>query len=112
MTMIINPSVHKYDIINNNANNFTAFLWPNKIAIVFRPLNLSFSKSLILFASIIVPIKIAIGTDIKIRSEEHTSELQSRLDLVCRLLLEKKNKKFCKSTPLRKEYRNRTTKIA
>ena len=27
-----------------------------------------------------------------IRSEEHTSELQSRFDLVCRLLLEKKNK--------------------
>src|SRR5438067_10471553 len=28
------------------------------------------------------------------RSEEHTSELQSRFDLVCRLLLEKK-KKIC-----------------
>src|SRR2546422_7875047 len=28
---------------------------------------------------------------IQIRSEEHTSELQSRLHLVCRLLLEKKN---------------------
>src|SRR5207249_11909025 len=27
------------------------------------------------------------------RSEEHTSELQSRFDLVCRLLLEKKNTK-------------------
>src|SRR5690349_23866128 len=27
------------------------------------------------------------------RSEEHTSELQSRRDLVCRLLLEKKKKK-------------------
>src|SRR5690349_23404171 len=29
----------------------------------------------------------------KYRSEEHTSELQSRRDLVCRLLLEKKKKK-------------------
>src|SRR2546422_5928293 len=28
-----------------------------------------------------------------VRSEEHTSELQSRLHLVCRLLLEKKKKK-------------------
>src|SRR5437867_10154778 len=28
----------------------------------------------------------------KVRSEEHTSELQSPYDLVCRLLLEKKNK--------------------
>src|SRR5690349_22863122 len=27
----------------------------------------------------------------EVRSEEHTSELQSRRDLVCRLLLEKKN---------------------
>src|SRR2546422_5450374 len=27
----------------------------------------------------------------RLRSEEHTSELQSRLHLVCRLLLEKKN---------------------
>src|SRR5438067_6561248 len=27
----------------------------------------------------------------QLRSEEHTSELQSRFDLVCRLLLEKKN---------------------
>src|SRR2546429_2098413 len=30
---------------------------------------------------------------IELRSEEHTSELQSRLHLVCRLLLEKKKKK-------------------
>src|SRR5690349_22082421 len=30
------------------------------------------------------------------RSEEHTSELQSRRDLVCRLLLEKKKKKKLK----------------
>src|SRR3712207_9447280 len=30
-----------------------------------------------------------------IRSEEHTSELQSRQYLVCRLLLEKKNKLSC-----------------
>src|SRR5438105_7257102 len=29
----------------------------------------------------------------EVRSEEHTSELQSRVDLVCRLLLEKKKKR-------------------
>src|SRR2546422_5807450 len=39
------------------------------------------------------------------RSEEHTSELQSRLHLVCRLLLEKKKKKKEKVY----YYRNRTT---
>src|SRR5260370_18047248 len=33
------------------------------------------------------------------RSEEHTSELQSHLNLVCRLLLEKKKKKTNKNTP-------------
>src|SRR5690349_24073064 len=32
-----------------------------------------------------------------VRSEEHTSELQSRRDLVCRLLLEKKKKKDTKT---------------
>src|SRR5207248_8743217 len=32
-----------------------------------------------------------VGTN-ALRSEEHTSELQSPYDLVCRLLLEKKNK--------------------
>src|SRR2546422_1198247 len=32
------------------------------------------------------------------RSEEHTSELQSRLHLVCRLLLEKKKKKTPRAT--------------
>src|SRR2546421_2437388 len=36
------------------------------------------------------------------RSEEHTSELQSRSDLVCRLLLEKKNTKHNKSKTTRR----------
>src|SRR2546422_6605778 len=34
-----------------------------------------------------------------LRSEEHTSELQSRLHLVCRLLLEKKKKKQHRRAP-------------
>src|SRR2546422_314299 len=33
------------------------------------------------------------------RSEEHTSELQSRLHLVCRLLLEKKKSRSANNTP-------------
>src|SRR5438105_14866093 len=37
------------------------------------------------------------------RSEEHTSELQSRVDLVCRLLLEKKKKKEKKTKQIRKK---------
>src|SRR2546422_5605484 len=35
----------------------------------------------------------SVGQSPEDRSEEHTSELQSRLHLVCRLLLEKKKKK-------------------
>src|SRR5207237_10633464 len=39
------------------------------------------------------PAQPARGLDLAhVRSEEHTSELQSHLNLVCRLLLEKKNK--------------------
>src|SRR5437868_12384036 len=37
------------------------------------------------------PVDVALATLVESRSEEHTSELQSRFDLVCRLLLEKKN---------------------
>src|SRR5699024_11273606 len=36
--------------------------------------------------------------EIHIRSEEHTSELQSRFDLVCRLLLEKNKRKLTMSS--------------
>src|SRR5216683_5328191 len=44
------------------------------------------------------------------RSEEHTSELQSRSDLVCRLLLEKKKKNTCKiPTHHKKKKRNQTS---
>src|SRR5690349_23473607 len=39
-------------------------------------------------------------TSCTLRSEEHTSELQSRRDLVCRLLLEKKKKKRFESAQL------------
>src|SRR5215469_18107904 len=38
-----------------------------------------------------------------VRSEEHTSELQSRRDLVCRLLLEKKKKKKKRILPQKKK---------
>src|SRR3712207_7288475 len=38
--------------------------------------------------------------DLKARSEEHTSELQSRQYLVCRLLLEKKNTNKSDTNPI------------
>src|SRR5215469_17495364 len=48
----------------------------------------------------------------KPRSEEHTSELQSRRDLVCRLLLEKK-KENCQTRTLSQQMRtvNQSTKL-
>src|SRR5699024_11798024 len=36
------------------------------------------------------PLVLALEGSLVVRSEEHTSELQSRFDLVCRLLLDKK----------------------
>src|SRR5205809_1879419 len=48
---------------------------------------------------VVVPIVLEVGTptqtvEVTARSEEHTSELQSRLHLVCRLLLEKKKRNW------------------
>src|SRR5687768_17730211 len=40
----------------------------------------------------------------ELRSEEHTSELQSRLHLVCRLLLEKKKTKQSKTSLINSTY--------
>src|SRR5699024_11883574 len=41
--------------------------------------------------AMMIPEKMPLDILYEDRSEEHTSELQSRFDLVCRLLLEKKN---------------------
>src|SRR5437763_10862177 len=41
---------------------------------------------------------------VKIRSEEHTSELQSPMYLVCRLLLEKKKKKITKHEQTKRQH--------
>src|SRR5690554_7330342 len=57
------------------------------IAYVLRLGNKGFRKDLV--DSSIVHVQQEVST----RSEEHTSELQSRPHLVCRLLLEKKKKK-------------------
>src|SRR2546430_11920215 len=43
------------------------------------------------------------------RSEEHTSELQSQSNLVCRLLLEKKKKNKLRQNTLRPHYRDDTS---
>src|SRR5207237_3956143 len=45
------------------------------------------------------------------RSEEHTSELQSHLNLVCRLLLEKKKKKKITATQTSKTARHNVRRV-
>src|SRR5207248_9450673 len=50
-----------------------------------NPLELHGPEFLAFYVAVFLPV-------LAIRSEEHTSELQSPYDLVCRLLLEKKNK--------------------
>src|SRR5699024_11844572 len=50
-------------------------------------------------AHVFTPFKSMYGKGVhqsllEVRSEEHTSELQSRFDLVCRLLLEQKDKQY------------------
>src|SRR4051812_49980399 len=50
----------------------------------------------------------AAGVDeVQRRSEEHTSELQSHVNLVCRLLLEKKKKNTHRAYKLNKDKSNR-----
>src|SRR5438094_7213388 len=52
-----------------------------------------------------------IGITTKNRSEEHTSELQSPYDLVCRLLLEKKKKTKVPSEAHQETHQPRSEKI-
>src|SRR5690606_41199113 len=58
---------------------------PARIPAMKRP-------SAIVMASAASASRTAVRISFEPRSEEHTSELQSRENLVCRLLLEKKNK--------------------
>src|SRR5699024_6720687 len=46
------------------------------------------SGTVIVLRDLVEPVE----GEVEVRSEEHTSELQSRFDLVCRLLLEKKKR--------------------
>src|SRR5437868_10139167 len=66
--------------------NFAIDWWP-LFLIVFYALMLYLFWRVLALMPRVKPAKV------ETRSEEHTSELQSRFDLVCRLLLEKKNKR-------------------
>src|SRR5690349_23738148 len=72
-------------------------LFPISPALIWPPDQRGLTRRLVPFFAAIVVIAAQVGygnyrLSSTARSEEHTSELQSRRDLVCRLLLEKKNK--------------------
>src|SRR5207249_11423793 len=68
----------------------------NRRAVAYdNPLRLSFQNSILPPARVCWPSRGMLPVQqhyVEVRSEEHTSELQSRFDLVCRLLLEKKKR--------------------
>src|SRR2546429_6956973 len=77
---------------------FRSLRWSNKPNVVFCCLFQNIGRGLAVVLRQFGQVIIESGPHIEpnllscfLRSEEHTSELQSRLHLVCRLLLEKKN---------------------
>src|SRR2546430_12537483 len=80
-TEIYTLSLHDaLPISGENATEVTAFLWPSSVC---SAAPVAASQSLTVASA---------DADASCRSEEHTSELQSQSNLVCRLLLEKKKK--------------------
>src|SRR5437667_1474809 len=72
----------------------------------FWPFSLNWMPGPMLTLSVMLVVRIASASafgSLERRSEEHTSELQSHHDLVCRLLLEKKN-----NAQQRSKYRHAT----
>src|SRR5699024_6359114 len=74
----------------NLAESFIAILACFRIGAIYNAIFSGFSEIALKDRLIHFKPKIIITADATQRSEEHTSELQSRFDLVCRLLLEKK----------------------
>src|SRR3712207_7938960 len=75
----------------------TLFRSPRRVAVVICPAQNSHSSIRLLSPHSHQPLRLLPSwkSETASRSEEHTSELQSRQYLVCRLLLEKKNKQQC-----------------
>src|SRR2546430_8830781 len=54
--------------------------------------NVTLKVNAVIFLRVVEPRNAVVEVSNYVRSEEHTSELQSQSNLVCRLLLEKKKK--------------------
>src|SRR2546426_2358012 len=98
------PYTTLFRSLNNSVNARLGFAWllsnlpePKQFLATSSGWPSSFKAETlaILTALLVCPhqANITINTDSASRSEEHTSELQSPCNLVCRLLLEKKKKK-------------------
>src|ERR1041385_9298144 len=75
--------------------SFGALMVPDVDPVTFRAENVkcpALASCLMVPEMYTFPLGGQVTDAVTIRSEEHTSELQSRLHLVCRLLLEKKTK--------------------
>src|SRR5699024_12738532 len=73
-----------FDMISNKSTS------PGSISKGGRYYSCLYGRSRLRMISPAIISPAQLGTQATERSEEHTSELQSRFDLVCRLLLEKK----------------------
>src|SRR5699024_12072251 len=90
ISKIVSSSLSEEEVASGmSLLNFTSFLSEGTgIAIVGGLLSLQLiNRKLVLE---FINYSSGVYSNILVRSEEHTSELQSRFDLVCRLLLEKK----------------------
>src|SRR2546430_3081662 len=72
-----------------SASKFSAPPKPSSVITAILPCRFTAPASAKFFSA---TTKLIIGKNTSTRSEEHTSELQSQSNIVCRLLLEKKKK--------------------
>src|SRR5699024_2744415 len=88
------PHMEHIPIIVGNFTSPDAFMEPIITILVVLPISRKTLMSMIVCPSVMTSGLSENNLSVKLlkRSEEHTSELQSRFDLVCRLLLEKKKK--------------------
>src|SRR5437867_5429754 len=117
MSDLLNKVSNTSDILNLNCICIFSLSFSNAILSIKAvanpspPLNTKLDLQPIISASITHPNNPRIppsacaefSSPIPSRSEEHTSELQSPYDLVCRLLLEKKKKKRITNSTINKK---------
>src|SRR5437870_7288597 len=96
MSILIINLMIKFQL--SNITNYTAsqllslhVALPISISKAFNPTNIPVSGVSTLTLTLQNPVGNTVALRPRLRSEEHTSELQSRGHLVCRLLLEKEN---------------------